>query len=562
MHLQQLGTIEATLKSNSVDAFRNDGEHHYSIKEIKPESQMPALFDKEILISLSDTDHDVSQIQNSFLSIVLTANVQFDNKFEGFEDSYKDGTILFIGLKSASQVIREYTIYHRGRTIDGTLQNDSTTEQFIYNTVKPRSEKNNRKHIHSLYENIHKYDTSACGIYVTKREIEEAIKDQVSIPFTIPIRFRLSFPLDDILVFSGFTDYPNSLFGDLKIKFKINPNAFVFAQVNPFISMAKYYTMNKTDLMASGPDKLKNIDLLFRNWRLRYQYTKQFTQMECTADLTTKISIDQITDSGLKNLMCSISPVTLSIKNYVVTEVTANMSGYKATDDCLQRVREIYANRPFVVSSQRVEAQSFPTSATTTGIRTSQNIPLSHVTDLCLLFPKDARATTCYENPCYHNVQVTTCGRNFPDMPMNTLDQQFFQMQLNASNLDLLFEAIVEFEDALTTPRNTASRRLNAQTDLTSFMITLQCERNSNGALKFEGLDTNNQNGSVELRGAPIYQDDTDCYYNVDLMGKKPPPPILCTIHDTIWLFGPANGGSCIYDVNNTFDEVISQIEG
>ncbi|KAA6388632.1 MAG: hypothetical protein EZS28_015840 [Streblomastix strix] len=562
MHLQQLGTIEATLKSNSVDAFRNDGEHHYSIKEIKPESQMPALFDKEILISLSDTDHDVTQIQNSFLSIVLTANVQFDNKFDRYEESYKDGTVLFIGLKSANQVIREYTIYHRGRTIDGTLQNDSTTEQFIYNTVKQRSEKNNRKHIHLLYENIHKYDTSACGTYVTIREIEEAIKDQASVPYTMPIRFRLSIPLDNILIFSGFTDYPNSLFGDLKIKFKINPNAFVFAQVNPIISMAKYYTMNKTDLMASGPDKLKNIDLLFRNWSLGYQYTKQFTQMGCTADLITKISIEQITDSGLKNLMCSITPVTLSIKNYVETEVTANMSGYKATNDCLQRVRDFCANRPFVVPSQRVEAWSFSTSATTTGIRTSQNIPLSHVTDLCLLFPKDARATACYENPCYHNMQVTTCGRNFPDMPMNTLDQQFFQMQLNASNLDLLFEATDEFEDALTTPRNTASKRLNPHTDLTSFMITLQCERNSNGALTFDGLDTNNQNVSVELRGGPIYQGETDCYYNVDLMGKRPPPPILCTIHDTFWLFGPANGGTCVYDVNNTFDEVISQIEG
>ncbi|KAA6384864.1 MAG: hypothetical protein EZS28_019611 [Streblomastix strix] len=285
MHLHQLGTIEATLKSNSVDAFRNDGEHHYSIKEIKPESQMPALFDKEILISLSDSDHDVTQIQNSFISIVLTANVQLDNKFDGYDEAYKDGTVLFIGLKSASQLVALMQQQNR---------------------------------------------------------------------------------LKKLLKISGFTDYPNSLFCDLKLKFKINPNAFVFAQVNPIISMAKYYTMNKTDLMASGPDKLKNIDLLFRNWSLGYQYTKQFTQMGCTADLITKISIEQITDSGLKNLMCSITPVTLSIKNYVVTEVTANMSRYKATDDCLQRVRDFFANRPFVVPAQRVEAWSFPTSATTT----------------------------------------------------------------------------------------------------------------------------------------------------------------------------------------------------
>ncbi|KAA6388373.1 MAG: hypothetical protein EZS28_016102 [Streblomastix strix] len=281
--------------------------------------------------------------------------------------------------------------------------------------------------------------------------------------------------------------------------------------------------MNKTDIMASGPDKLKNIDLLFRNWSLGYQFTKQFTQMGCTADLITKINIEQIIDSRLKYLICSISPVTLSIKNYVVTEVTANMSGNKATDDCLQRVCEFYANRPFVVPSQRVEAWSFPTCATTTGIRTSQNITLSHVTDLCLLFPKVTRATTCYENPCYHNMQVTTCGRNFSDSSMNTLDQQFFQIQLNVSNLDLLFEATDEFEDDLTTSRNTASRRLNLHIDLTSFMITLQCERNSNGALTFDGLDTNNQNVSVELRRASIYQGDTDYYYNVDIMSKRLP---------------------------------------
>ncbi|KAA6382474.1 MAG: hypothetical protein EZS28_021998 [Streblomastix strix] len=263
--------------------------------------------------------------------------------------------------------------------------------------------------------------------------------------------------------------------------------------------------------------------------------------MGCTADLIIKISIEQMTDSGLKNLMCSITPVILSIKNYVVTEVTANMSGYKATDSCLQRVREFYANRPFVVPSQRVEAWSFPTNATTTGIRTSQNIPLSHVIDLCLLFHQDARTTTCSENPCYHNMLVITCGRNFSDMPMNTFDQKFFQKKLNASNSDLSFEATDEFEDLLTTPRSITSRRLNPHTYQTSFMITLQCERNSNGALTLDELDIQNQNVSVKLREKPTYQGDTDCYYSVDLMGKRPLPPNLCTIHETFWLFGPTN---------------------
>ncbi|KAA6393067.1 MAG: hypothetical protein EZS28_011407 [Streblomastix strix] len=494
------GTIEETLLGNAVVPFTNDGEHHYSIKEIKPESQMPALFYKEIIISLSDTDHDITQIQNSFLSVVLTANIQLDDKFDKIDESQKDRLVLFVGLKSA------------------------------------------------------------CGTYISMREIEEIIRNQTAVPYTIPIRFRVSIPLDDLLIFSAFTDYPNGLFGDLQIKFKINPHAFVFCQVNPIISMAKYYTMNKDELLGSSQQKLMDIDLMFRNWSLTFQYTKQFTQLGCTADLITGLLAEPLTESGLKNLVCNIKPVTMSIKNYVITEVTAKMAGYKATDACLNRVRQFYSSRPFVVPAQRVEIWPFPTSASLTGIRTSQNIPLSHVTDFCLLFLKDARATTYFENHYYQNTQITTCSRNFPDIPMNTLDQQFFQLQLNASNLDLLFEATDEFEDALTTPRNTATRRMNPYTDLPSFLITLQCERNSNGALIFDGLGTQNENTSVELRGVPIYQGATDSYQNVDTSGKRPPPPILCTVHDTFWLFSPAAGGSCIYDTNHSFDEVIGPL--
>ncbi|KAA6385874.1 MAG: hypothetical protein EZS28_018599 [Streblomastix strix] len=481
-YLQQAGTIEETLLGNAVVPFTNDGEHHYSIKEIKPESQIPALFDKEIIISLSDTDHDITQIQNSFLSVVLTANILLDDKFEKIDESYKDGLVLFVGLKSA------------------------------------------------------------CGTYISMRKIEEFIGNQTAVPYTIPIRFRVSIPLDDLLIVSTFTDYSNGIF------------------VNPTISMAKYYTMNKDESLGSSQQKLMDIDLMIRNWSPIFQYTKQFTQLVCTADLITGLHVEPLTESELKNFVCDIKPVTMSIKNYVITEVAANIAGNKATDACLNRVRQFYSQRPFVVPAQREEMWPFPTSATLTGIRTSQNIPLSHVTDFCLLFPKDARATICFQNPCYQNIKVSICDHNFPNMPMNTLDQQFFQFQLNSSNLNLLFETTYEFDDALTTPRNAATRRLNPHTDLTCFLITLQCERNSNGALTFDGPDTQNQNSSVELRGEPIYQGATDSYYNVDTSGKRLLSPILCTVHDTFLLLSPAAGGSCIYDINDSFDEIIGPL--
>ncbi|KAA6400550.1 MAG: hypothetical protein EZS28_003929 [Streblomastix strix] len=236
------------------------------------------------------------------------------------------------------------------------------------------------------------------------------------------------------------------------------------------------------------------------------------------------------------------------------------MCGYKASQKCLNHVRQFYSTRPFVVSAQRIETQAFPSGATLTGLRTSQNIPLSHVTDMCLLFPKDARQTTCFENPWYQNMQLSTLGRNFPDFPMNTLNEQFFTMQMTENNLDNIFEAIDEYEDSLTTPRGNLIRRYNSVTDYTSFFIILQCERNSNRVLTFDGLDTQNQNTSIELHGYLIYQGAVDTYYYVDTNGKLPPPPILRTVHDSFRLFSPADGVSCVYDTNHSFDEVIGQV--
>ncbi|KAA6364582.1 MAG: hypothetical protein EZS28_039892 [Streblomastix strix] len=125
---------------------------------------------------------------------------------------------------------------------------------------------------------------------------------------------------------------------------------------------------------------------------------------------------------------------------------------------------------------------------------------------------------------------------------MNALDQQFFKLQLNASKLNLLFEATDEFEDASTIPRNTVTQRLYSHIDLTSFLITLQGGRNSNGALTFYRLDIQNQNTTVKLRGTLIYQGATDSYQNVDINGKRLPPPVLCQVHERFRLISPVAG--------------------
>ncbi|KAA6402909.1 MAG: hypothetical protein EZS28_001571 [Streblomastix strix] len=206
-----------------------------------------------------------------------------------------------------------------------------------------------------------------------------------------------------------------------------------------------------------------------------------YTQIGCTADLITGIRVEELTPSGLRNLVCDIKPVTVSVRNYIIKAITANI-------------------RPFVVPAQRIESWVFPSAASSAGIKTTQNIPLSHVTDMCLLFLKDARHVTCYENTCYFDMQINTMNRNFPDFPMNTPNEQFFTIQLQANNLDNIFEARDEYEDSLATSRANKTRRYNPVSDYTSFFITIQCERNNNGALTFDALDSKNQNTAIVLK--------------------------------------------------------------
>ncbi|KAA6374914.1 MAG: hypothetical protein EZS28_029559 [Streblomastix strix] len=59
----------------------------------------------------------------------------------------------------------------------------------------------------------------------------------------------------------------------------------------------------------------------------------------------------------------------------------------------------------------------------------------------------------------------------------------------------------------------------------------------------------------------PVYQGAVDTYYNVDANGKHRPPPVLCQVHNTFWLFSPADVGSCNYDTTHSFDQVIGIVD-
>ena len=553
------GNIEQFLKSHNNFVSLNDGVNYYDIKQIEPESQMPAIGNKEIEIVLTDNDFDVTQINDSYLTLDVIGKVNCTFPFKKSVSEVVNNNLIMLGLvlKSGANFIKDYTLYHNGQTITNTLQNDQVIESFLYNVYKPKSEKNNRRHIHSLYENVYRDDGSYCGTKISLAAFVDS-------GFNPAIKHQVSIPLDDILALSGMDDFPNGIFGELKIKFRVEPNAYVWTQMSPQHRYENDVYMGVIDGFDSAlkTEKLTPSQL-WDNINTNLPFTREFVQCGVEGDAIVELFTEGSEDTS--DPMRSIGKVakgTLRVTAWTVERCICTSAGYRCSRETKERLIDYYKDHVFMIPGQRVEIHQFPNAPTATGLKTSQNIPLNHVTDLCVLFPTHSEALTTFKNPHYKDLVLNLLGRNIPNKPVNTTDAQFFQQMLNASDLDSLFEATDEYEDSLTLKLSTESKRLRAPRDATSFVFTCQVERSGGTDIFFDGLDTNGQNTSIELRGNPIYSGLTDIYYNVTEDGNvHSPPPILCCVQDTFWLCTLKDGRqSVLYETNANIDEYASLI--
>jgi hypothetical protein len=180
------------------------------------------------------------------------------------------------------------------------------------------------------------------------------------------------------------------------------------------------------------------------------------------------------------------------------------------------------------------------------------------------MFPRNPNDRTIFENIMYKNVQVTIKNRNYPDEPITTVGARFLQLELVASELDGAIEPTAELERSLTEEKNIPEdyyieaqrfkRRTNTSGDATCFMLNIQLERSGAGYC-FDGIDTDGQNVSIQLKGDPIVTGVNDTYYNyqtnltVDpLTGvstietSHPVPPEAWICRECYWEIDSKNG--------------------
>ena len=486
---------------------KNDGTRSFIIRtEDCHDQNAPFNQSQETRLRITHNDHMISQITEGFINfkIKLTIQLSKDIQTTHVNDTEKLGKI-FVGFKSSNQLLDQLQIYSNNIS-SGYQQNECCREGFCYSTIKPYSEKKTRKYTHSLYENVSDYSQSVCGTYVDLNTLMDGQKHDVE--------FEMNLPFEDMLAFQAFDLYPNRIVGDIEIRFYVKPVGLVYCQVDP--------------------RKIKEVKEFMEDESIAATFTEtpvflhQFTQI----GNESKIAALKI-DSG--NVTTTTKAVTLSCHGLTVTSCKSNMFGFGVKESTLQAIASMFSE-PVSIPSQQLDYNAFPLAPTRAGVQSTINAPLNNTTSISVMFPKHSNDYTCFDNPIYHNLQLTINGKNYPDEPVSTLGARFLQYQLVASELDGGIQCTKEYEDSLTMIKNnetTGKRFKNTLSDASSFMINIQTERSRGGYL-YDGLDSNGQNIPIQIRGQPIHSGDGDTYFNCDETGKNhPPPPQVFFCRDT-----------------------------
>ena len=485
----------------------NDGKRNFSLKTRDcHDQQAPFNENQETVIELTHEDHDISQIQDGFFSMKIKCTGRLTGIASTFNDP-KHLVKIFVGFKSSNQAFDRGQILLDGHSV-GYNQNELTREGFAYANLKGFSERKTRKFIHSLYENVSAYSSSVCGEYL---DVDD-YKDGMPHDFTL----KLNIPFCDLLALQAFAEFPNQEVGQLAFKGYFNHKGMVYTYINP--ATVKDY---KEVLQGETID----VDVIDSNTYANYDH--KFIQVGVSSNGINDCSYDSTSgETTVTKMTTGSGPVTFDITAFQVTELKSNMAGFSVIESTKEAIHEVFSKGVFI-PSQQLDYATFPIPPSSIGINSTNNLPVSNLSCISIMFPRHDQDYTVFENPCYNNLQLTINGRNIPDETLDTTDARFLHYQLTASDLDGSIQCTKEYEDSIIQAKNDTdgNRYKNCLSDATAFMWNVQLERGGAGYC-YDGFDSNGLNIPIQIRGQPIYNGTNDTYYNVDADGTIHPPQI------------------------------------
>ena len=582
------GEIVETLKKNSLKPAVNDGEHSYSNTRITPKQPPPFRENDQFELSLCSNNFDVTEFENSYIHLRLNFrfafsglgtvngiqgiqdwfNTKFNNApagekkdeyrgcFTDLENDLLDNQYVFIGFKSSSHCVGSYSFKFHDKPMSSTQQSQAITEQFLYSNFKAQGEISNKKYVHSPWDEVHDFDHSTCGIYVPLRKILG------NDPNSSYYEIEVVIPYNEFLIMQDFDEYPNCIFGDLKIVLQIVQNGMVFAEVNPLTSIRKGIACGNIEAYKAAGSPGRNVDSIPGDLSTEERAKRVGTYAE---GMTSVLAIDEHTlpythafnQINLPDQVCFIAglddltPKTYTAPEFKITvmelsvrEAYVDCRGYKMSTPAREAAYNWFSQNPFTVLAQKVTRNPFPTPPQKSDLSTNMNVRLNRVTDVYILMPKNSAETTVFTNPDLKNFQLQIGNMTYPTQAIGTSSPEFHEQQMQQTDFDSFMEATPSYEESLCRPRGDSKGFLKPMRDDTSYVPVFMMERANAGPLTFDGLDSPNE--KIELRGSPHYHDFPLYFTNSNIIDTRGnhgeitgavPPPMFCQSSDTYWIF-------------------------
>lgn len=362
----------------------------------------------------------------------------------------------FIGVKASIHFFDAYRIYSNGMKT-ACEQTEAIYENAVTRFLKPQEELDEKPDIYTTWKRANAGDECVCGTYITLEDLIKASNQGLS---KHEVVIEACIPMDDFLPLSGFTMFPNKVFGNLFVEVKLGLQSnLVTCQVDPKIAFEKI--MNQKMVQSQAINCVYNH--LINDIP---SYHKAFTQIG-DAFNSTLYSIDA--NGVFTNHQV---PVTFAVQTGTMNYCRANINGFNIKDSVLQQLREKYNNQSLIIPAQCAQYQSFSQKPTGNAINLNTTAAMVNTSSVIFLFPRTHNELTVSKNPHFSSIQAQIESKSFPDKPFGTHSVEHTMYNITNAGLDSLFSPSEEFSYSLT---------FNEMVDGSSDVVELTQQTNGDG---------------------------------------------------------------------------------
>lgn len=441
--------------------------------------------------------------------------------------TYLKSQFVFVGLKCSNQMIDDYMMIFNNADSTASRQIYALTEGYVYGNMLGKEETYNKRNVYTQYKEVNDMKNSVCGVYISMYDIIMGTKFNentraregnnsagvVSIPLDIIV------PFTDLLSTQAFTIYPRCVFGDLAIQKRFTTAGMVHCQVDTIDALHKQIKTN-----ASGRNLGGISDVGYLN-DFTFKYDTFFHQMGDSGYYNIILGWDDAHDTVIDenghdymySKILNMGHVELApiIKDCRVVQAWSDIQGWCIDTNAKAKLTggsaPIFSNeRPFVIPAQSIDYRQFEQKAGAQGfVGNVVSMPLINCTDIAILYPTTTNARTCFRQIQAMNYQLIVNNQKKPIMPQDTLDEDFYQHQMQNTDFCAFQEAARdEYEDSITSPLTITNNTNELEylyrplSDNTDFMPIVKLQRPSAGEnLWFDGITE--RYSSIMIMGNP-----------------------------------------------------------